>query len=538
MTFFQIPGNIKQQYLPFVLNPNSELNKNVRQSNQLEKKTSPQYFTFRNNNVDVVSGKGKLNVFPSTYEKYMDTDISHLLLYNKNKQSVTYNDIFNSLPGIQIREFLPDTRLDQCINFFGDMITKIMAAFSAGKKQGSDQVVVSSNDINPTQDGSMASFFSDIANNLSNIGQEVMSTLWHAFAYLTGCTHPTNLFAVNGKPRLTDAKNGNSLGIYQTKKVEGWTGPGIFDEKVNTYILSFPYTLYYKLQSCVTTNIYELPCKTSDNMLYSSDGTAGWKGTSEYSVKAAANKIPLVGGILDKIFDNGPIGDLFGNIRINFMPWWNSNDGSHTASPEINIKFILFNDTAEAAMMNFIFVNTIVPNNKWLQYNMFQHSPCLYDIKLEGYNRLFACTGKFDVVGLGILRDPPDEWIDQLTSKYSNFADSKENGKISKTAINEAIKKKKLIKLPDAYEVTMKFQSILPANFNQFLYTYSQNNDHLDNYKDNVYDSSDLATILTQPLADFTGELAAYMESDAYKSEDEGSTLKSYYDPETKSPTQ
>ena len=48
------------------------------------------------------------------------------------------------------------------------------------------------------------------------------------------------------------------------------------------------------------------------------------------------------------------------------MPWWNAENGSKTQEPEIEIKFDLFNDSAEAAMMNFIFVNTIVPNNKWV----------------------------------------------------------------------------------------------------------------------------------------------------------------------------
>jgi hypothetical protein len=29
-----------------------------------------------------------------------------------SKRSITINDILNAIPGIQIREFLPDTRLD------------------------------------------------------------------------------------------------------------------------------------------------------------------------------------------------------------------------------------------------------------------------------------------------------------------------------------------------------------------------------------------------------------------------------------------
>ena len=79
-------------------------------------------------------------------------------------------------------------------------------------------------------------------------------------------------------------------------------------------------------------------------------------------------------------------------------------------------------------MMNFIFINTIVPNNMWIQYGMFQHSSHLYDVKLDGYNRLFACSGNFSVKGKGVLRNPPSSWIHTLCSKYSNGGDGKNEG--------------------------------------------------------------------------------------------------------------
>lgn len=73
-------------------------------------------------------------------------------------------------------------------------------------------------------------------------------------------------------------------------------------------------------------------------------------------------KIPVIGDALKNIL---------GNIGVNYTPWWDAEKGVVTPEPEVEVSFDLFNDTAEAAMMNFIFVNTIVPNNKWLQYCMF-----------------------------------------------------------------------------------------------------------------------------------------------------------------------
>ena len=74
------------------------------------------------------------------------------------------------------------------------------------------------------------------------------------------------------------------------------------------------------------------------------------------------DSIPVVGKLI-----NG----IFGNIAVDYLPWWNSEAGSSTKEPVVQISFDLFNDSNKAAMINFIFVNTIVPNNKWIQYHFF-----------------------------------------------------------------------------------------------------------------------------------------------------------------------
>ena len=81
-----------------------------------------------------------------------------------------------------------------------------------------------------------------------------------------------------------------------------------------------------------------------------------------FRISGLLNKIPLIGDLANMIL---------GNIGINYMPWWNAESGAKTIEPAVNLKFELFNDSYEAALANFLFVNTIVPNNKWIQYNMF-----------------------------------------------------------------------------------------------------------------------------------------------------------------------
>ena len=74
--------------------------------------------------------------------------------------------------------------------------------------------------------------------------------------------------------------------------------------------------------------------------MYASDGSKGW-GAGTIALqgddgKSFLSKIPFVGDMLNS---------MLGNIRINYMPVWNSKDGYKTAHPAIEVKFDLFNDT-------------------------------------------------------------------------------------------------------------------------------------------------------------------------------------------------
>ena len=208
----------------------------------------------------------------------------------------------------------------------------------------------------------------------------------------------------------------------------------------------------------MTTNIYEFPCITSDNKLYSSTGHEGWTtGSNEFSITGLLGKIPIAGTLLKNTLNN---------ISVNYLPWWDAEAGHRTAEPEITVKFHLFNDNISKAVINFICVNTLIANNKWYQYNLFQHSSCLYEIKLDGYNRLFACTCNATVKSVGNLRTPPESFTDMIKAHCKGLVDDE-----AFFAANLIYQR--MVKIPDVYEVELTFKSILPANFNNFMYQYS-----------------------------------------------------------------
>ena len=126
MAFFSIPGNIKQSFLPFVLNPDATINQFGKDSalfNASAKVASPQLFTYKNDE-ESPGGTAILGFYPATScpdvayvtnKSGLDKDLSFKLLYGrdeKSKRSLTIDDIISTIPGVSIREFLPDTRLD------------------------------------------------------------------------------------------------------------------------------------------------------------------------------------------------------------------------------------------------------------------------------------------------------------------------------------------------------------------------------------------------------------------------------------------
>lgn len=451
---FQIPGNIKLQFSPFVLNKQNNIYNSVQSSTYL-KNCNPQLFTFRRN------VNGQLNICPSSIKKNFSADISNKLLYSYDNygESITLNNIFDQLPGIQIREFLPDTKLDQCINFFGDIIDTIKDLWS--DKQDSTKAEIKSQKL----EGAAKRAKEKEASN--SFMTKMKNVLLYAFDYLT-CNKERNI--------MTDIKSA-------FPKMNGI--PAGIPDNVIRYVMTFPYTLYYRLQSCTTTNIYELPCKLNDNNILQSSGEAGWEKMAGFKVGGFMTKIPVIGSILSNIL---------GNVGINYMPWWDSDKGIGVEEPVVDISFDLFNDTFESAITNFIFVNTIVTGNKWIQYNMFQHSTNLYDIKIEGINRLYVCSATFSVQSAGVLRSPSQKWLRTLESKHYRYTNS----------LSE-----KEIKIPDVYKVSMKFTSLMPANFNNYIFNYA-NNLNITNIK-TCYEEGLFAKILDKMLKGAAEDIKSFI---------------------------
>ena len=152
------------------------------------------------------------------------------LIYDSNvtdpdkpsKNEFTYNNLVKTLPALQIREFLPDTALDQCINFFTDLISSFSKLFGKDGLTSSDQ----KDENGKTIDASSDKF------DIEKFANKLLNVVWFAVKYLSGFSSPN---IVTSAMIADVSKLYKGSGIYKTD-------PNSIEDKM----LKFPYMLYYK----------------------------------------------------------------------------------------------------------------------------------------------------------------------------------------------------------------------------------------------------------------------------------------------------
>lgn len=425
---------------------------NIKAANQAEIKKatvnnkSIQFFSFKNANEatfktegsDYLTNNNQLGFLPDSFRRAFKKDISRKILFDDahikkgdgtSTSQLTIDTILNNLPAVQIREFQPDLKLDQMITALNVIIKKIQSF---------------------TKDKS----FSEIANKMSDAFKGIVSELTEAdfntykyfFKYLS-------MYLVNIKSDDNKFEESFVDDLFSSEFTDKFDKTyHVENRDFDAMLLKIPYTIYYGLQSTTTNNIYEVPFINESKSFYSSNGAAGWQGSNTGFTASLVNAAKSI------------IGSIIPNIGISFSPWWDSTSGQSTYDDDAVVNFDLFNDNEAHAINNFTFINTIIPNNKWIQYGIIQQSPCLYDVRIEGIKRMYACTGEFKVTYSGKLRIPTYNFITNSLKKSST---------IIADLVDQA--ESKNIKIPDVYHVQMTFKSLMPSNMNQFLFNFFGN---------------------------------------------------------------
>ena len=321
-------------------------------------------FSFKNE-----SNSKRIFITPSSLEKTFALTMSNDISFSDN--FISFNDILNQIPSIQIREYVVSTRLKQLLNLFG--------AFKKGYDDASKY----------------------------KINWDALD----AFVKTNGINDIV-------EKQIKELANENASEIFQRNGSS--TFPLEVEEPDSNSVIKIPFFMYYCILTAYNTGFYTIPY--DGNLVDQSNGSAGWGGNGDMGLEFGSSS----SGILGTIFKYA-----LGNLRFNLQPQW--NPGGDTKFPQIVVTFNLFNDTVEAASNNFRFVNNIVAKNKYLQYNFFQQNPAAYDIKIGGLQRFYMCSANIKVESKGVLRLPSEDVIKDIkkyAKNYKEFLDDKNTNEI------------------------------------------------------------------------------------------------------------
>ena len=191
-------------------------------------------------------------------------------------------------------------------------------------------------------------------------------------------------------------------------------------------LTEFPAQLYYALLGSTRLGRFVLPFINIEGYMQT-NGTYGYSKSEN-----------ILNGILP---NNALLNLALGNVGLNIMPMF--KPGSSLDDVTISFTVNLINDTIEAAATNFEFLCSLFGGNKWVQYGFVQFPGALYDIVIPGAMRYMLCTGSFTVEPIGSIR--------KLEHPVVSFDFKAEY-------------------IPDVYSLKLQFNTLLPNNFNTFIY--------------------------------------------------------------------
>ena len=213
--------------------------------------------------------------------------------------------------------------------------------------------------------------------------------------------------------------------------VEGIT-PEKFKGGGHAALLNLPFIFYYCLASSVTRCYFALPLDSRSYENLWGSATKGWtSGTGNVlgDIKALNSLSDF--GITSLI--TTAIARSFG---MQFAPGFSAASiNTEEREGELDLTFVLMNDTEEHAAANVSFLRVLFPSAMWSNVGVFAISGDLFDVKVKGAMRWLMCTGSFKCTPVGAIR----------------------------TAYGTKMK------IPDAYKVQCTFKSLIPNNLNNYL---------------------------------------------------------------------
>lgn len=280
--FLSIPGNIRQQYMPFTISGPGKR----------------QVFSFKDVDKKGYPNARQIHPFSKWAETLILNDSSIQYTHGpKGGQKVKFDEFLDEIPALQIREYVPDAKLTQTFKWF--------SYFKKGFDAGLQNI------------DSKAFSFTGLKEEVSKIMDKIGKTMKD----LTSGSAPLLQQVVAGLAHL-----------YQDKGYNIGSDNGFA-------VLFLPFILYYRLTTTHTNNVYEIPY-SMQNEIMKSDGTYGWSGGNQSDFGLMDKAIAAVGeSPITKLL-------LGNTVKVNMMPSFQPTGEARGESFTINIDLINDSDEA------------------------------------------------------------------------------------------------------------------------------------------------------------------------------------------------
>ncbi len=218
------------------------------------------------------------------------------------------------------------------------------------------------------------------------------------------------------------------------------------EDNNNTYadqVLTRPLKIYRSFFNGKYVRSYQIP--QNDDLFFSTDGTSGWNTNSDSMEMGFTGYMETIW----KTLNNANI------VSLPPIPRWN-HKSEDTDFFGVDTTFNLVNNNLENLTKNFKFLINLVQGPFWIQNNTRQYPPNVYSVEIPGTVFIQYAAMGVNVSTKGNKRKPPLKFFQNLTPNIfgTNFTEYKD---------------KHDILLPDAWEVTVSFKSLVPNNFNNYL---------------------------------------------------------------------
>lgn len=264
-----------------------------------------------------------------------------------------------------------------------------------------------------------------------------------------------------------DAKStGDSLLDTIKEKFEALT--------IKPAVIDLPYILYCCLRRKLYGNVYVFPYlpQSGSTVINNSSNASEW---------SPDNKGGTITGWIKNMISGAA--EMVGNIAIGLTgsqakftnlfpaPSWGGPD-SNSDRVSFSFDLILINDNVIFARNNYMCVNTIIHNNRWMQKAILAFPGALYELWLPTGQRHLMCTGDFKLYPLGLNRHVPTNFFRGDKNPAANFQIGYNLGEIELKNPNQVGHEEKIEVVPDAYKLSVTFASCLANNMNTAVFQY------------------------------------------------------------------